>query len=46
MCQSDMTVPSEAEGGDSACWLDEVCEVCGSMRREGHRPECRAVADR
>jgi hypothetical protein len=45
MSQSGASATAEVEGGDSACWLDEVCEVCGSMRREGHRADCAAVSD-
>lgn len=31
-------------GGDSACWLDVVCSICGILRgpRESHRPGCDA----
>jgi hypothetical protein len=28
------------QGGDSACWVHEVCPVCGSVRSEGHRSGC------
>jgi hypothetical protein len=27
-------VPGDDEGGDPACWLVEVCDVCGRMRTE------------
>ncbi len=26
------------EGGDSACWVPEVCPECGGL--DAHRPEC------
>ena len=25
-------------GGERACWLDEVCVLCGAV--DGHRPGC------
>ncbi|HEY3978740.1 MAG TPA: hypothetical protein VGM79_15805 [Streptosporangiaceae bacterium] len=30
----------EAPGGDGACWAHLVCEECGAMTTEGHRPSC------
>ncbi|MER5641078.1 DUF309 domain-containing protein [Kitasatospora sp. NPDC002227] len=37
----------EHEGGEAACWLDQVCARCGGLRTEcGHRPEESAVPRR
>ncbi|WP_405746496.1 DUF309 domain-containing protein [Streptomyces sp. NBC_01525] len=35
------------EGGDPACWLDRVCEVCGRIedRADGGRDGCRFCAE-
>ncbi|WP_049565213.1 cupin domain-containing protein [Streptomyces sp. SBT349] len=28
---TERAVPAEAEGGESACWLHELCPACGSV---------------
>jgi hypothetical protein len=33
------------EGGDPVCWLHLVCEECGAIVSEGHRPTCSAVEE-
>jgi uncharacterized protein len=30
----------EQQGGESACWLDQVCAECGRVREDRSRPEC------
>ncbi|MCH6159046.1 DUF309 domain-containing protein [Streptomyces marispadix] len=30
----------EQQGGEAACWLDQVCEECGRVREDRSRPEC------
>jgi NAD(P)-dependent dehydrogenase (short-subunit alcohol dehydrogenase family) len=36
---------NDGDGGDDACWLDQVCDECGGIREEGRPHECRqAVA--
>ena len=30
----------EDEGGDPVCWAHLVCEECGAITTEGHRPGC------
>src|SRR5439155_4176064 len=38
---ADETVDMTAEGGDPACWLDRVCEVCGAViENDGHECPC------
>jgi 2-polyprenyl-6-methoxyphenol hydroxylase-like FAD-dependent oxidoreductase len=34
----------EAEGGDPVCWAHLVCDECGAITTEGHRPGCSAGA--
>ncbi len=34
------------EGGDDACWLHLVCDECGAVVSDGHRPGCREGGDR
>ena len=31
----------EADGGDPACWVRQVCPTCGGL--DGHRPGCAAA---
>jgi hypothetical protein len=31
------------EGGEAACWAHLVCQDCGAMVSEGHRPGCPAA---
>ena len=35
-------IPEEA-GGDPVCWAALVCQECGAMTTEGHRPGCPAA---
>jgi hypothetical protein len=30
----------EEAGGDPACWAGLVCQECGAVMAEGHRPGC------
>ena len=30
----------DAPGGESACYAHLVCEECGAVTTEGHRPSC------
>ena len=32
-----------ASGGEAACWAHLVCEECGGVEGDGHRPGCRAA---
>ncbi len=36
--------PDTPAGGDPACWLNLVCEECGAVTSEGHRPGCSSAA--
>ncbi|MEU3714158.1 DUF309 domain-containing protein [Streptomyces catenulae] len=44
---SDTPRPATGGGGDPACWLDRVCEVCGRIddRPDGARDGCRFCAE-
>jgi hypothetical protein len=33
------------EGGDAACWLDDVRDCCGTLVDEPHRAGCAAADD-
>jgi hypothetical protein len=33
------------EGGDPACWACLVCQECGAVISEGHRPGCKLLKD-
>ncbi|MBO0806372.1 MAG: hypothetical protein J2P25_25260 [Nocardiopsaceae bacterium] len=41
-------LPEEAgeAGGDPACWAGLVCQECGAVISEGHRPGCPAATRR
>jgi hypothetical protein len=32
----------DTEGGDPVCWAHLVCDECGAITTEGHRPGCSA----
>jgi uncharacterized protein YeaO (DUF488 family) len=32
--------PLDDEGGEAACWANQVCPDCGAIETEGHRPGC------
>jgi hypothetical protein len=34
------TTSSGDEGGEAACWLPLVCDECGAVVSDGHRPDC------
>jgi hypothetical protein len=38
---ADCDRPNE-QGGDPACWADQVCPECGAVEAEGHRAGCDA----
>jgi hypothetical protein len=38
---ADYEIVEEA-GGDPACWAGLVCQECGAVIAEGHRPGCPA----
>ncbi len=35
-----MRESSEQEGGETACWLNQVCEECGRVRENASRGDC------
>jgi hypothetical protein len=35
-----VTDRAEPEGGENACWLPLVCDECGALEHDGHRPGC------
>jgi uncharacterized protein YeaO (DUF488 family) len=32
------------EGGEAACWANQVCPQCGAMESEGHREGCQLAS--
>jgi hypothetical protein len=36
---------SDDERGDPACWLDQVCDLCGGFIERGHEHVCRQPAE-
>ncbi|SCK57721.1 DUF309 domain-containing protein [Streptomyces sp. WMMB 322] len=35
-----MQESQEQQGGEAACWLNQVCEECGRVREDSSRPGC------
>jgi uncharacterized protein len=38
-------VTADDTGGDAACWANLVCEDCGAVRGDPHRPGCAHAYD-
>jgi hypothetical protein len=39
------TVVMKETGGDSACWLDAVCDCCGALIDPAETHQCRVPAE-
>jgi hypothetical protein len=37
--------PPDAEGGDPACWVDQVCPVCGRLSERLPSGRCAACGE-
>jgi len=40
MTTADEPIAEHEAGGDAACWASLVCEECGAVESDGHRPGC------